>query len=74
MKTKPLTEESRERGVVRTLCRVKEVNGRKHWVVCENDSDPESIGEITACGMPVQANSVPVGSTFECILTIPDAV
>jgi hypothetical protein len=57
--------------VVRTLCRVEEMNGKKRWVVVHNDSDPDAVGETTACGLPVRATEVSVGTTFETILVIP---
>lgn len=56
--------------VTRTLCRVEERAGKKRWIVVENDSDPESVGETTACGLP-RAQDMPIGTTYETILTLP---
>ncbi len=57
--------------VVRTVCRVVERNGKKYWVVIQNDTDPESVGETTACGLP-RAESHPVWTLFESTFTIPN--
>lgn len=56
---------------VRTICRVVERKGKKHWVVVQNDTDPESVGETTACGLP-RAEPYPVGTLFESTFTIPN--
>ncbi len=52
-------------------CEVMERNGKKYWVVTRNDYDPESVGETTACGLPVPAKDAPVGTVFESTLMIP---
>lgn len=58
--------------VTRSICRVEEKSGKKRWVVVRNDYDPDSVGEVTACGLPCRAIDVPVGTTFETVFTIPD--
>ena len=43
------------------------------WVVTRCDNDPDVVGTVTGCGLPCRANDVPLGTTFQTILTIPES-
>jgi hypothetical protein len=61
--------------IYKLICKV-DLNGnpnRKRWVVIRNDTDPSLVGEKIVCGMPFNAQDVPVGTTYETITTIPDS-
>ena len=53
-----------------TVLEVQIRNDKKVWVITRNDADKSLVGEITASGTPARAKDLPVGSTFESILTV----
>lgn len=62
--------------VYRTVFKVKtrkdsKTAGRHFWFIIRNDLDPKSEGETVSCGMPDLAEKLPIGSTYETVLTIP---
>ena len=46
--------------------------GKKVWVITRNDDQPDVVGEVTACGIPVRAELCPIGSKYTCTLFIPE--
>ena len=54
-----------------TVLEVQVKNNKPVWVITRNDSDESLVGEVTSSGTPARAKDLPVGSTFECTLTIP---
>jgi hypothetical protein len=54
--------------VIITETEVKDINGKKHWVVTRNDYDKVLEGEITSG--PINVNDVKVGTKYKTELSI----
>jgi hypothetical protein len=55
-----------------TILKVVQNKKSKVWIIERNDTDPSVVGEVTSCGVPGRAKDLPLGTTFKCILTIPN--
>jgi hypothetical protein len=44
---------------IKTILTVVSNNGKKAWGILRNDTDPDSEGKITICGVPCKAEDVP---------------
>lgn len=56
--------------ITKTVLKVqKNKLGTHVWIITRNDNDPESVGTVTASGVPCPAELTGVGSKFETIFT-----